>query len=264
MKSIGTGGINGQCVYKVPVNHKTGKKWYSIYSKTEAQEKDLSFSHWKEAQEGEYALSDDDIVALVIKKTTYPHAKTGKDTVYLRFPWGYFMYQPFYKTKKLLAEGRKSPHTFTGKTGLEVEAGQSKMKNLAMFYARLWDDNLAIDTVLGSVTPSQRFRWQKKMKTEVFRDMVRDELEGLLEKHGKTKGYTLELLDEVIQMAKEKKDVTNLMRAIENLQDMHGMKDKKQVRQTVQLEAVQTKRLLADVEEEEQRMSKIETNIKDE
>jgi len=94
--------------------------------------------------------------------------------------------------------------------------------------------------------------------------MVRDELEGLLEKHGKTKGYTLELLDEVIQMAKEKKDVTNLMRAIENLQDMHGMKDKKQVRQTVQLEAVQTKRLLADVEEEEQRMSKIETNIKDE
>ena len=257
------GGIGVVYVYKLPINHKTGKVWYPIYTKEEAQDNNLSFLHWQEAEEGEYALSDDDVVALVIKKTTYPHAKTGKDTVYLRFPWGYFMYQPFYKTKKLLAEGRRSPHTFTGMTGLEVEAGQTKMKNLALFYSRLWDENLAIDTVIGSVTPAQRFRWQKKMKSEVFKDMVREELEGLLEKHGKTKGYTLGLLDETIEMAKEKKDVTNLMRAVENLQDMHGMKDKSKVKTTVQLEAVQTKRLLADVEEEENRMKKIETTEKD-
>jgi hypothetical protein len=250
-------------VYKLPINHKEGKIWYPIYTKEEAQDENLSFLPWKKAKEGEYALSDDGIVALVIKKTTYPHAKTGKDTVYLRFPWGYFMYQPFYKTKKLLAEGRRSPHTFTGKTGLEVEAGQTKMKNLALFYSRLWDENLAIDTVIGSVTPAQRFRWQKKMKSEVFKDMVREELEGLLEKHGKTKGYTLDLLDSTIEMAKEKKDVTNLMRAVENLQDMHGMKDKAKVKTTVQLEAVQTKRLLADIQEEEQRMKKIEITVQD-
>jgi hypothetical protein len=64
-------------------------------------------------------------------------------------------------------------------------------------------------------------------------------------------------------MAKEKKDVTNLMRAVENLQDMHGMKDKAKVKTTVQLEAVQTKRLLADIQEEEQRMKKIEITVQD-
>ena len=41
-----------------------------------------------------------------------------------------------------------------------------------------------------------------------------------------TEDYTLDLLETAISMAKTKKDVPSLMRAVENLQDMHGMKEK--------------------------------------
>ena len=64
------------------------------------------------------------------------------------------------------------------------------------------------------------------MKSEVFKKMVREELQNLLHEHGLTEKYTLDLLEDAIKMAKDKKDVPSVMRAVENLQDMHGMKEK--------------------------------------
>ena len=48
-----------------------------------------------------------------------------------------------------------------------------------------------------------------------------------------------------------KGDVTNLMRAVDNLQDMHGMKDKHLIKTTERLEATSTKKLVDDIFEEE-------------
>ena len=98
-------------MYQIPVNHKKGKVWYSIYTKEEADESSIPYKHWKEVNAGEYALSDDKIVALVISKKKYPHKASGSDSIYLRFPWGYHMFQPKYKNTKLNAQGRKTPHT---------------------------------------------------------------------------------------------------------------------------------------------------------
>ena len=47
-----------------------------------------------------------------------------------------------------------------------------------------------------------------------------------MHEHGLTEKYTLELLEDAIGIAKDKKDVPGMMRAVENLQDMHGMKEK--------------------------------------
>ena len=89
------------------------------------------------------------------------------------------------------------------------------------------------------------------MKTEVCRGMVREELVKLLSEHGMTENYTLDLLDETIVLAKSKKDVTNLMRAIENLQDMHGMKEKHLIKTTDKLEAHSSSELIDDIVKEE-------------
>jgi hypothetical protein len=56
--------------------------------------------------------------------------------------------------------------------------------------------------------------------------MVREELQNLLSEQGLTEKYTLDLLEDAISIAKDKKDVPSMMRAVENLQDMHGMKEK--------------------------------------
>ena len=121
-------------------------------------------------------------------------------------------------------------------------------------YALKPDYDLAIDWVFNDVSPKKRRKFKRIMKTEVFKKMVRDELQAILKEHGMTEDFTLDLLDNTIRMAKDKKDVTNLMRAVENLQDMHGMKDKHLVKTTDKLEATSTTRLIDDIREQENKL----------
>ncbi len=241
-------------MYEVTINHKNkGLTAYKIYKKEECDDKEIKYKYWKDACEGDYALSDDGWCAEVIKRKEYPnnHKQT---TVYIRLPWGYFMWNPKYPTIKFNAEGRITPHTITGKPYLEANKKSEKMINLAMCYAQTMNKDLAIDLALGSLTRMQHGSWKRKMKTEVFRDMVREELAKLLTKHGMTEDYTLELLADTIENAKGKKDITNLMRAVENLQGMHGMKERQVVKTTHQLEGTVTRKLLDQIHEEEQKL----------
>jgi hypothetical protein len=128
------------------------------------------------------------------------------------------------------------------------------MKNLATMFALKPDYDLAIEWAMGAVTDQERRKWKRTMKSETFKKMVRNELVTLLSDHGLTENYTLELLEETISMAKGKKDITNLMRAIENLQDMHGMKEKHLQKTTDKLEATSTTKLIDELREEEQKL----------
>lgn len=218
-------------MYTITVNHADkGAVTYKIYRKVEADDVGIKYSYWRDAPEGEYGLSDDDYVAKVIKKKDYPGVN-GQGRTYIRFPWGYtfFSKKESVHNKKFNVKGRKTPHTISGKTCIEVQAGLEKTKRLAMVYAQVMDYDLAIDYAMGNLSKREHLKWKRYMKTKVFKNMVREELEKLLSKHGMTKDYTINLLDETITMAKDKRDVTNLMRAIENLQKMHGMDDKAKV-----------------------------------
>ena len=84
--------------------------------------------------------------------------------------------------------------------------------------------------------------------------MIKEELADLLTDHGLDKTYTLELFSKVIEMASDKKDVTNLMRAVENLQGMHGMKDKQLVKTTESIEAISNTKLIDELREEEDKL----------
>ena len=226
---------------------------YKIYKKEEMDNEGKEYIYWKRAEVGDWALSDDGFCAKVIKKTQYPNDR-GTHTIYLRLPWGYFMWNPKYPTQKFNVKGRVTPHTLKGEPYLKGAKKQEKMQNLAMCYAQTMNKDLAIDLAMGSHTDSQHLTWKRRMKTEDFRDMVREELQKLLNDHGKTADYTMELFGDAIEIAKQKRDVSNLMRAVENLQDMHGMKDKALVKTTTQLEAVTTSRMLEEINEEEKRL----------
>jgi hypothetical protein len=213
-------------MYEIDINHKDqGKVTYTVYGKKEADKGGIKFKYWKEAEQGDYAISDDDYVAKVIKKTTYT-SDTGRDSVYMRFPWGYTFYNPKYSSKKLVVAGRKTNVTFTGKSYIEVQSGQDNMKNLAQMFALKPDYDLAIEWAIGAVTSSQRRKWKRTMKSEVFKKMVRAERQKLLQDHDLTEDFTLDLLKDTISLARDKKDISNLMRAVENLQDLHGMQEK--------------------------------------
>ena len=94
--------------------------------------------------------------------------------------------------------------------------------------------------------------------------MVIDELKALLKEHGMTEEYTLELLEDTIKTAKAKGDVTNLMRAVDNLQDMHGMKDKHLVKTVEQIEATSNTKLIDELRETEDKLVATKTTTKEE
>ena len=238
-------------MYTINIKHKDkGLTTYTIYKKEEADEKGIAYKKWQDADKGEYGISDDEYVAKVISRRIYK-TSNGRKNVYLRFPWGYTFYNPKGNTKPLKVKGRKANNTMSGKRYIEVQAKQDKMKNLATMFAIKPDYDIAIEWALGEVESWEKKKWKRTMKTEVFKGMVREELVKLLSEHGMTEDYTLNLLEETIQLAKSKKDVTNLMRGIENLQDMHGMKEKHLVKTTDKIEAHSSAELIDDIVKEE-------------
>ena len=92
--------------------------------------------------------------------------------------------------------------------------------------------------------------------------MVKEEISDLLGKHDLTEDFTIELLKYSIDKAKAKGDVTNLLKCVDNLQEMHGMKDKNVVKTTQRLEATSTKKLVDDIFEEEKLLAE-KTEVKD-
>ena len=238
-------------MYTIDIHHKGDNKptTYMILKKEEADDKNLPYKYWREANEGEYGLSDDGFVAKVISKSIYKPT-----SVYIRYPYGYTFYNPNYTSTKLKASGRKSNTTISGKTNWEVLSNGQKMKNLAMVYAQTMDYDKAIEHVLDNPTNNQKIMWKKRMKKEKFKDMVREELQKLLNEHGLTEDYTLQLLEETIIKAKDKGDITNLMRAVDNLQDMHGMKEKHLVKTTEQIEATSNTKLIDELKETEDKL----------
>ena len=247
-------------MYTIDIHHKGDKKptTYLVLRKEEADEKNLSYKYWRDADEGEYGISDDDYVAKVISKSVYKPT-----SVYVRYPYGYTFYNPNYNSTKLKASGRKSNTTISGKTNWEVLSNGKTMKNLAMVYAQTMDYDKAIEHVLDNPTDNQKVMWKKRMKKEKFKDMVREELQALLKEHGLTEEYTLQLLEDTIQTAKAKGDVTNLMRAVDNLQDMHGMKDKNLIKTTEQIEATSSTKLIDELRETEDKLIATKTIIED-
>ena len=247
-------------MYTIEIHHKgdNSSTSYSIYKESEAKEEGLDYKYWRDANEGEYGLSDDGHVAKVITRAVY-----GPNSVYVRYPYGYTFFNPNYATTKLKAGGRMANNTISGKTHWEVLCGQQKINNLAMAYAQTMDYNKAIGMVLENPTKNQERMWKRRMKTEKFKDMVRDELQKLLQDHGMTEGYTLELLEETIKKAKDKGDITNLMRAVDNLQDMHGMKDKNLIKTVESLEATSNVKLIDELREEEEKLIATRTTVKE-
>ena len=92
-------------MYTIDIHHKgdSTPTTYKIYKQNEADSNNLAYKYWREADEGEYGISDDGFVAKVISKSTYKPT-----SVYIRYPFGYTFYNPNYNSTKLKASGRKS------------------------------------------------------------------------------------------------------------------------------------------------------------
>ena len=238
-------------VYEISIKHKDkGRVNYTIYTKEEADEESIPYKPWNEAQIGEYALSDDNYVAEVIQRKEYT-AKNGVDNIYIRVPWGYTFYAPRYAAPTFNSSGRLSNSTLSGKPQLEVRKGSEEWRALSTAYSTCFKADLAIELAFPKATDNKKRTMKRWMKTQEFKSMVKDELKGLLSEKGYGEGDIIDLLSKAQGMAEEKKDLTNFLRVVENIQDMLGMRDKTIVRTTDTLQATATRKLLDEIAEEE-------------
>ncbi len=248
-------------MYEISIKHKgQGKVTYNVYTKDEADKENVRYTYWKKAEKGDYALTDDNYVGKVIQKKRY-NGNNGVESYYVRMPFGYAFHSPKYPNQKLKANGRISNHTLSGKPQLEVRKGTQEWKNLAMVYSVCFNMDLAIDAVYDNPTANKIRTAKRWMKTQEFKSMVKDELKEVLSEKGYNRSKTIDLLTEGLEMAKVKNDVTNYLRVVENLQDMLGMKDKTVTKTTTQLEATATRKLLDEINEEEQHLKGTQTKI---
>ena len=239
-------------MYQITIKHKElGRVSYSIFTKEEADDTKLEYVYWKEAEKGDYALTDDNYVGKVIQKKKYD-GSNGVASYYVRMPFGYAFYSPRYSGQKLKANGRLSNHTLSGKPQLEVRKGTQEWKDLALVYSLCFNMDMSIDQVFKDPTPTKRRTVKRWMRTQEFKSMVKDELKEVLAEKGHNRSKTIDLLDEGLEMARKKGDITNFLRVAENIQDMLGMKDKTVTNTTTQIEASATRKLLNEINEEEQ------------
>ena len=241
-------------MFSVTINHKEiGATDYVVYTKDEAIHGKVPFRHWQKAEQGEYALTDDDYVARIIKKKQY-EASDGRKSYYYRLPFGYIMWDSKYPNKKLNCGGRITNTTMSGKNWLEVRCNSEDYQDLAFWAAVSENRDVAIDKVYGSVSVSKRRKLKRHMRTEAFKTMKRDEAQKMLADNMMDADYFIELMKQGVEIALKKEDVNGIRGFVNDGMEIHGMKDKETVTVTDKIEAVQTRALIDNINQEENKL----------
>jgi len=217
---------------EVFIKHKgdKNKTKHIYYEKWKADELSLDYVHWKDAEiteNSQWVLTDDDIV--VESLATRMYAVKGRvNRKFYKLPVGDMFWYMSAKTKLLRVRDLKErlcdvPDIVPGNMRGTIH---NRWKNYATAMAITGDRDVSISMAFGNVN-AHRFRTLlNESKEEVREGMVREQLEKLLIKHGMGIDFTMDLLSKTIKMAEKNGNVSALLKAIENLQELNDIKSK--------------------------------------
>lgn len=207
-----------------------------IYTEVEAKEAGIEYVYWRDCNEvGSYGLSDDGYVCELLGRCGYKTTDCG----YWSFSGGIVkVYKHVYKKNASSSVELIVGPLLTGeRKAKKIEEAMKTAKAREILRAYLLHDK-KIDVAVMSVLPAAPMvelnKWRTVAKSEVFKMAVKEEILSLLEQSGFSRQRAILLLDEAIQMAREKKDVGNMMRAVENLFDVLGFKDKDTKKESIE------------------------------
>ena len=120
------------------------------------------------------------------------------------------------------------------------------------------DIDANIDWTFSETSPEEEFKELKKFvkrlfKEKVVKDMVSEKLKEIMSQKGIDKGFVLDTILKAIDIAEEKQDVSNMLRAAENFVEMLEMKPNKKVT-TDTLQIDMTNQIMDQIETEEKKM----------
>jgi hypothetical protein len=228
---------------------------YPVYSEKEAKDKKIEYSSWRKCGEGDFGISDDGYVAECI------YRKQFKTNEQVTFPYG----------RQWLSRGvdlKYEPHRDTGeysqvgtRTWDEQEAKKTRTKNMVKVYAEMMLNGGKIDWgVLGSVYRNDQQRpdltAKRLFKQERIQKMLDDEIQKALSERNISQGEVLDMIISGIDIARENKDASNVLRGAEQFVKILGMLPKKSVQtDTVQIDMTNT--ILDKIAKEEKKSLKM-------
>ena len=213
---------------------------YPVYTKEEANNKQIEYKSWKECQVGEFGLSDDGYVSECV------YRKKFKNNEQVTYPYG----------RQWLSDGsslKYIPHRDTGQytqvgvlTWDEQEANKTRTKNAVKLYAEMMlnGDNINWEVIGKAYRKDQErpdLTAKRLFKKESIQKMLDKEIQKALKQRNISQGDVLDILLDGIGVARENKDASNILRGAEQFIKILDMLPKKSMQtDTVQIDMTNT------------------------
>ncbi len=189
---------------------------------------DIEYVPWRDYQYSEancrdkvfHVLSDDGMVVPVF---SVGYIRTG---IVLKTAFGHFVLTPRNKSKcrmHVLVENQGQLEDYAGRKHCSSAMTEAVVSQLAAHGLEL-NEILKILTVHPLGEKGKRI--SKFYKSEECRNMIRNEVRTILNNCGITEESVVKMLMDAHEIAKEKRDCSNMLRATETLVEMYGLKDK--------------------------------------
>jgi len=240
---------------------------FYIYKKEEADSNGVEYRYWKECKEGEYALTDDDYVGMVVR--VY-QSKEGK---IFNMPWGrYFLKDRRYEQERMTYSDKRGSPNFANRNGLDgfvmKTNGVKSARPFAFVYSRLLVSGKQVnyrelaERYFGEYKNPMAVL-KRRLKNEEFMEVVSKEVAGLLSKYGVDEEFIIkEGFMEAVKIAKEKKNGDLLLKTSVELAKLAGMyPDKKVVTNQVSIRETRDMNGLIEKESLELKQVKSEREI---
>jgi hypothetical protein len=208
-------------------------KVYNIYTEGEAESEGLPFLHWKLAKEGDYAITDDGYVGLCIGRKNYTD-KNGRVKTFVRLCHGANWAGNTNRIEYMVNKAFGSYSQSNPKSWQQRESRRTRTKNLISAYVgqALSSKGFNYD-VLGNIyRPDQQnpsVTVKRVLKQEFIRNMIEKKLKEIMEEKGISKSSVVDTLLEAIDIARQKQDVTNMLKTCDYFMELLEMKPSRRI-----------------------------------
>ena len=242
-------------------------KVYNIYTQNEADEAGLDYSHWKQTQTGDYALSDDGFVGKCIGRKDYTDKK-GRVKTFVRLAYGANWAG---NTNKIQYLKNKEYGVYTqanpeANNWAVREANTTRAKNLVNAYVGQLTSTKKVDyNQLGMIyRPDQKepaATVRRVLKQEVIKKMVEKKLREVLSEKGINNSSVLDTMLEGLDIARAKQDVTNMIKISDAFMELLEMKPNKKI--TTDMLQLDVSNSIGDLIAKEEKSFKVSRKIEE-
>jgi len=240
---------------------------YNIYTQNEADEAGLDYSHWKQTQTGDYALSDDGFVGKCIGRKDYTDKK-GRVKTFVRLAYGANWAG---NTNKIQYLKNKEYGVYTqanpeANNWAVREANTTRAKNLVNAYVGQLTSTKKVDyNQLGMIyRPDQKepaATVRRVLKQEIIKKMVEKKLREVLSEKGINNSSVLDTMLEGLDIARAKQDVTNMIKISDAFMELLEMKPNKKI--TTDMLQLDVSNSIGDIIAKEEKSFKVSRKIEE-